>query len=158
MPMTLDHGILSGFLDVLKSEWPGMAPPGKCHRSCGKAPARQRCKIKGCRLLTDGRSNAGKLSPLKAAEVAEPGHQDLHGGAGARGQPPSSVRPLRNAAGIPGRRYRRRNLTQIASSRGSYFRAEDVEGLRELKRSMPLSALRSSHWATSNTTSISIGS
>ena len=40
-------------------------------------------------MLTDGRSNAGKLSPLKAAEVAQSlGIKIYTVGAGARGQAP----------------------------------------------------------------------
>ena len=111
-PMTLDHGILSGFLDRLEI---GMAGDGTAlGNAIGRAVKRLKdsdAKSKVVVLLTDGRSNAGKLSPLKAAEVAQSlGIKILHcrrWRTWTGPLPPSG--PLRNAAGIPGRRYRRRD-------------------------------------------------
>ena len=135
-PMTLDHGILSGFLDRLEI---GMAGDGTAlGNAIGRAVKRLKdsdAKSKVVVLLTDGRSNAGKLSPLKAAEVAQSlGIKIYTVGAGARGQAPFlrqglfGMQPVYQDVDID-----EETLTQIAKlTKGSYFRAEDVEGLRDV--------------------------
>lgn len=135
-PMTLDHGILSGFIDRLEI---GMAGDGTAlGNAIGRAVKRLKdsdAKSKVVVLLTDGRSNAGKLSPLKAAEVAQSlGIKVYTVGAGARGQAPFlrqglfGMQPVYQDVDID-----EDTLTKIADlTNAAYFRAEDVEGLREV--------------------------
>ncbi|MCP4656920.1 MAG: VWA domain-containing protein, partial [bacterium] len=86
-------------------------------------------------LLTDGRSNAGSLSPRKASEVAETfGIKIYTIGAGTRGQAPFVVDT------IFGRQIVYQDveidedtLREIATrTGGTYYRAEDAKALEEI--------------------------
>ncbi len=135
-PMTLDHGILSGFIERLEI---GMAGDGTAiGNAIGRASKRledSTAKSKVIVLLTDGRSNAGKLSPIKAAEVAQSlGIKVYTVGAGAKGKAPFlrqglfGVQPVYQDVDID-----EETLTKIATiTDGAYFRAEDIEGLRKV--------------------------
>ena len=162
-PMTLDHGILSGFLDRLEI---GMAGDGTAlGNAIGRAVKRLKdsdAKSKVVVLLTDGRSNAGKLSPLKAAEVAQSLGIKIYTSALAHvDRPPSSVRASSECS-----RYTRTSIsTKRHSPRSPSSRKVPISVPRtskayatSIRRSMPWSELRSSPLATSNTMSISIGS
>ncbi|MFP4388106.1 MAG: VWA domain-containing protein [Desulfococcaceae bacterium] len=87
-------------------------------------------------LLTDGRSNAGELTPAAAAEVAA--RQDVKVytiGVGGRGRAPFRIRhPILGEQFV----YQRvdideETLAAIAEATGGeYFRAEDTEALRQI--------------------------
>jgi Ca-activated chloride channel family protein len=87
-------------------------------------------------LLTDGRSNAGELTPGAAAEVASRQGVTVYTiGVGSRGRAPFRVRdPVFGERFV----YQRvdideETLREIADATGgAYFRAEDTEALREI--------------------------
>lgn len=92
-PLTLDHGIL---LDFLKEVEIGMAGDATAIGSAiGVGVKRMKdlqAKSKVMILLTDGRSNAGRLGPLKAAEIAKSkGIKVYTIGVGTRGKAPFLV-------------------------------------------------------------------
>ncbi|HET6343810.1 MAG TPA: VWA domain-containing protein [Myxococcota bacterium] len=135
-PLTLDHGIVATFLDRIE---PGMAGDMTAIGSgLGAAVNRLRkshAKSKVIILLTDGRNNAGGLSPKKAAEVAHAlGIKVYTIGAGGRGQAPFVVE------GVFGKQLVYDNvdidedtLREIATlTGGAYFRAEDTAGLQKI--------------------------
>ncbi len=137
-PLTLDHGIVATFLDRLEI---GMAGDATAIGSAlGTAVKRLRdsdAESKVIILLTDGRSNAGSLSPLKAAEVAATFDVKIYAiGAGTRGQAPFIVDT------VFGQRVAYENveideetLGEIAERTGGrYFRAEDEEALEQIYR------------------------
>jgi Ca-activated chloride channel family protein len=135
-PLTLDHGIVATFMERLAI---GMAGDSTAIGSAlGTAVKRLRdseAKSKVVILLTDGRSNAGSLSPAKAAEVAETfGVKVYTIGAGARGQAPFIVDSLFGKQVI----YQdveidEKTLTDIARiTGGKYFRAEDEAALQQI--------------------------
>ena len=71
-PLTSDHGTLQSFIDNLR---PGMIPIQGTAIGNGLATSVNRLKdlpgkSKVIVLLTDGRSNAGEIEPLQAAELA----------------------------------------------------------------------------------------
>ena len=92
-PLTLDHGIVATFLEQVDI---GIAGDGTAIGSAiGTAVKRLKdseAKSKVIILLTDGRSNAGSLSPLKAAEIAQTfGIKVYTIGAGTLGKAPFLV-------------------------------------------------------------------
>jgi len=135
-PLTLDHGILATFLDQVEI---GMAGDGTAIGSAvGTAVKRlkdSKAKSKVLILLTDGRNNAGILSPKKAAEVAQTFGVKIYAiGAGTRGQAPFIVE------GLFGPQVTYQNveidedtLKDMAQrTGGAYYRAEDQEALRSI--------------------------
>ena len=70
-PLTLDHGIVATFMDSIEIGMAGDATAlGTAVGTAVKRLKDSEAKSKVIILLTDGRSNAGSLSPTKAAEVA----------------------------------------------------------------------------------------
>jgi Ca-activated chloride channel family protein len=135
-PLTLDHGILATFLDQVEI---GMAGDNTAIGSAvGTAVKRLKdseAKSKVVILLTDGRSNAGVLSPKKAAEVAKTFDVKIYAiGAGTRGKAPFIVDGLFG----PQVTYQdveidEDTLTEMARlTGGAYYRAEDKEALRSI--------------------------
>ena len=135
-PLTLDHGIVSTFLSTLEI---GMAGDGTAIGSAiGTAVKRlkkSKAKSKVVILLTDGRSNAGTLSPTKAAEVAKTFDIKIYTiAAGTRGKAPFLVKTIFGMQP----QYQdveidEETLQQIAETTGgAYFRAEDTTGLAEI--------------------------
>jgi Ca-activated chloride channel homolog len=135
-PLTLDHGILATFLDRLEV---GMAGDRTAIGSAlGRAVQRlekSKAKSKVIVLLTDGRSNAGTLTPQKAAEVAKTlGIKVYTIGAGTRGQAPFIQDTLFGKQvvydNVP---IDEDTLKQIALTTGGlYYRAEDASALAEI--------------------------
>ncbi len=135
-PLTLDHGIVATFLSQLEI---GMAGDGTAIGSAiGTAVKRLKkseAKSKVIILLTDGRSNAGDLSPKKAAEIAETfGIRIYTIAAGTRGKAPFLVKtlfgmqPQYQAVEID-----EAGLKEIAEiTGGAYFRAEDLKALESI--------------------------
>jgi Ca-activated chloride channel family protein len=135
-PLTLDHGVFDTFLEQIEI---GMAGDNTAIGSAvGVAVKRLKdseAKSKVIILLTDGRSNAGVLSPLKAAEVAKTfGIKIYTVGAGGRGPAPMIVESVFG----PRLQYQdvqidEKTLTEMAEQTGgAYFRAEDKEALQAI--------------------------
>ncbi len=136
-PLTLDYGWLIQNLDRVKI---GMSEDGTAIGS-GLSSSLSRLKDTDAKskvviLLTDGRNNAGKISPLIAAEAA--GALDIKVytvGAGTKGVAPYPDKdPFGNIV------YRRvkieideDTLRQVAEKTGArYFRATDTDSLRAI--------------------------
>ena len=135
-PLTLDHGVVAAFLERLEI---GMAGDGTAIGSAlGTAVKRlqdSEAESKVIILLTDGRNNAGALSPRKAAEIAETlGTRVYAIGVGTRGKAPFIVDSLF------GKQVRYEDveideemLRELATrTGGAYFRAEDRDALNEI--------------------------
>ena len=135
-PLTLDHGIVSIFLDRVEV---GMAGDGTAIGSAvGIALKRledSQARSKVIVLLTDGRNNAGLLGPRKAAEVAETlGVKIYSVGAGSRGKAPFLVDSLFGQQVVyQNVEIDEAMLRELAErTGGAYFRAEDREALMAL--------------------------
>ncbi len=136
-PLTLDHGWL---LQNLERTRIGMIEDGTAIGSA-LAAAIGRLEHSAAKsavviLLTDGQNNAGKISPLTAAEAARAlGVKVYTIGAGTQGMAPY---PTRDAFG--NLVYRpiqvdidERTLRQIAdTTEGQYFRATDTASLKDI--------------------------
>jgi len=135
-PLTLDHGIVAIFLERIEIGMAGEETAigdalGIAVKRLQDSQARSKVVI----LLTDGRSNAGALSPLTAAEIAATlGVKVYTIGAGARGQAPFLVetrlgpRVVYENVEIDEETLRR--MAEITG--GSYFRAEDEAALSSI--------------------------
>lgn len=136
-PLTLDHDWLLTNLERIKA---GMLEDGTAIGS-GIAAALNRlrnsqAKSKVIILLTDGRNNAGKISPQTAAEAAAALKVKIYTiGAGAKGPVPYPVQDF-----FGNKTYQKVSidldeeaLTKIASvTGGQFFRATDTETLRRI--------------------------
>jgi len=136
-PLTLDHDWLQLRLDSLKT---GMVEDGTAIGSAiasGVNRLRDRdSKSRIQILLTDGMNNAGKVSPLTAAEAAETlGIKVYTIGAGTRGEAPMPVqdqfgrkRLMRVKVDID-----EKTLAKVAEITGAeYFRATDTRSLEKI--------------------------
>jgi Ca-activated chloride channel family protein len=136
-PLTLDHDWLQQRLESLKT---GMVEDGTAIGSAiasGVNRLRDRdSKSRIQILLTDGMNNAGKISPLTAAEAAETlGIKVYTIGAGTRGEAPMPVqdqfgrkRLMRVKVDID-----EDTLRKVAEITGaSYFRATDTKSLEKI--------------------------
>ena len=136
-PLTLDHDWLEQRLNSLKT---GMVEDGTAIGSAiASGVNRLRDKDSKSRiiiLLTDGMSNAGKISPLTAAEAAETMKIKVYTiGAGKRGVAPMPVkdqwgrkRMMRVQVDID-----EETLGQVAEITGArYFRATDTRSLEKI--------------------------
>ncbi len=135
-PLTLDHDILLAFLENLEIGVAGDSTAiGSAIGISIKRLKDLKSKSKVIILLTDGRNNAGSLSPAQAAEISK-----IYGikiytiGVGTRGKAPFLV------DSIFGKQYIYQNveidektLQKIAQKTGAkYFRATDRESLKNL--------------------------
>lgn len=137
-PLTLNHGWL---LESLSRVYPGMLEDrtaiGSAIASSLNRLKKSRAKGKAVILLTDGRNNAGKITPLTAAEIARALNVKVYTiGAGTFGSVPY---PIKNPAGeIIGYETMRIDmdedlLRQIASQTGAkYYRATDAKSLKKI--------------------------
>ncbi|MDY7095728.1 MAG: VWA domain-containing protein [Acidobacteriota bacterium] len=135
-PLTLDHGIVSTFLEQLEIGMAGDATAiGSALGTAVKRLKDSEAKSKVIILLTDGRNNAGVLSPAKAAEVAETfGVKVYTIGAGTRGQAPFIVDSFFGKQVVyEDVELDEESLQAIAErTGGAYFRAEDEEALQAI--------------------------
>ena len=136
-PLTLDHGWLLENLERVKT---GLIEDGTAI-GLGLASALNRlkntkAKSKVVILLTDGRNNAGNISPLTAAEAAKVLKIKVYTiGAGAKGLAPYPVKDF-----FGNTVYQPMDvdidedvLKEIAEKTGGrYFRATDTESLRQI--------------------------
>lgn len=136
-PLTLDHGWL---LQNLERAQIGMIEDGTAIGSAlATAAARLKsseAKSKVVILLTDGQNNAGKVSPLTAADAAATLEIKTYTiGAGTRGLAPFPARDLfGNVVYQPVQvDIDEETLTEIADKTGGrYFRATDTESLKKI--------------------------
>ncbi|MEE8409283.1 MAG: VWA domain-containing protein [Myxococcota bacterium] len=137
-PLTLDHGIVATFLERVEIGMAGDRTAlgdalGTAVKRLKKSPRENGSKV--IILLTDGRSNAGHLSPRKAAEVAKTfGIKVYTIGAGTRGKAPFLQDTLFGRQvvhqDVP---IDEETLYAIAKiTGGSYFRAEDGSALEKI--------------------------
>ncbi len=135
-PLTLDYDVLLNFLDQVEIGAAGDATAiGDAIALSVKRLKDLPGKSKIIILLTDGRSNAGRITPEKAAEIAaEYGVKIYTIGVGSRGPVPF---PERTFFGI------RHVLVQLdideealqriaEKTGGQYFRATDTEALKKI--------------------------
>jgi len=136
-PLTLDYGWLMQNLDRVTI---GMIEDGTAIGS-GMSSALNRLKDTEAKekviiLLTDGRNNAGKISPFTAAEAAEALNIKIYTiGAGTKGLAPYPAEDF-----FGNRIYRQvkieideESLQKIARKTGArYFRATDTESLKKI--------------------------
>ncbi len=135
-PLTLDHGIAATFLDQLEIGMAGDATAigsavGVATRRLKDSEAESKVAV----LLTDGRSNAGALTPLRAAEAAAALGVRLYTiGVGTRGQAPIIAETRFGPRVVyEDVEIDEDTLRQMAAATGgAYFRAEDVAGLEEI--------------------------
>lgn len=136
-PLTLDQGWLLSNLERVQA---GMVEDGTAIGS-GLAASLNRLKNSKAKskvviLLTDGRNNAGNISPLTAAEAARALKVKIYTiGAGSKGLIPY---PVRDFFGNKGYQQVRADidedlLTRIArSTSAGYYRATDTQSLRDI--------------------------
>ncbi len=136
-PMTLDHDWLIANLDRLSI---GMVEDGTAIGSATAAAANRlkdkEAKTKLMVLLSDGDNNAGRVTPLTAAEAARAlGIRVYTIGAGSQGGPvPFPYRDPygRTVYGTVEMEFNEDTLRQIASiTKGEYFRASDTASLKK---------------------------
>ena len=133
-PLTLDHDILLTFLDGLTVGIAGDSTAiGSAMGISVKRLKDLESKSKVIILLTDGRNNAGNISPMQAAEIAKAFKIKIYTiGVGTRGKAPFLV------DGMFGKRliYQEvdideETLQKIARMTGAkYFRATDLKSLK----------------------------
>jgi Ca-activated chloride channel family protein len=137
-PLTLDHGIVATFLERVEIGMAGDATAiGSALGTAIKRLRESQAKSKVIILLTDGRSNAGALSPPKAAEIAETfGIKVYTIGAGTRGKAPFVVDSFFGKQVVyESVEIDEATLRDIAQrTGGAYFRAEDREALESIYR------------------------
>ena len=135
-PLTLDKGLLLGLVEKMQIGMVGdRTAIGSALAIGGKRLKDLKAKTKILILLTDGRHNAGDLTPEQAAEAVHAlGVKIYTIGVGGRGPAPFRVDSL-----LGTRIVRRKvdldegTLKKVADlGGGKYFRATDTEGLAEI--------------------------
>jgi len=136
-PLTLDHHWLQHRLEGVGT---GMVEDGtaigSAIASCVNRLRDQKAKSKIVILLTDGMNNAGKVSPLTAAEAAEAlGIKVYTIGAGSRGEVPVPVTdPFGNRKMVRARvDIDEETLQKVSRMTGAnYYRATDTDSLSRI--------------------------
>jgi Ca-activated chloride channel family protein len=135
-PLTLDHGIVATFLEGVEIGMAGDATAiGSALGTAVKRLRDSQAESKVIILLTDGRSNAGALSPQKAAEIAETFDIKVYTiGAGTRGKAPFVVDSLFGKQVVyESVEIDEKILSDIAERTGGlYYRAEDTSALKSI--------------------------
>ncbi|NIQ03975.1 MAG: VWA domain-containing protein [Nitrospinaceae bacterium] len=135
-PLTLDHDILHAFVDKLQIGVAGDSTAiGSAIGISAKRLKDLKSKSKVIILLTDGRNNAGHLTPLQAAEIADTlGIKIYTVGVGTRGKAPFASNSILG----PQMTYQQvemdeDTLKKIAQKTGGqYFRATDTDSLKKI--------------------------
>ena len=135
-PLTMDYGVLLSFLRRMEIGMAGdLTALGSALATSVKRLKDVPGKSKVVILLTDGRNNAGKISPTTAAEIAKTYNVKTYTiGVGVEGKSPFLVQTLF------GRDYAyqqvdldEKTLRQIAQiTGGQYFRATDTVSLEKI--------------------------
>lgn len=135
-PLTLDHGIVATFMEGVEIGMAGDATAiGSALGTAVKRLRDSQAESKVIILLTDGRNNAGALSPRKAAEIAQTFGVKVYAiGAGTRGRAPFVVDSLFGKQVVyESVEIDEETLRDIAEQTGGqYFRAEDTSALKSI--------------------------
>lgn len=135
-PLTLDYGVLLSLLDSVEIGMAGDSTAiGSATAICVKRLKDLKSKSKVIILLTDGRNNAGAISPLTAAEIAATYNIKTYTiGVGTEGEAPFLVDSFFGKQYV----YQRVDLDEdtlqkIAQKTGGrYFRATNTEALEKI--------------------------
>jgi Ca-activated chloride channel family protein len=135
-PLTLDYGVLNGFLDRVQIGMAGdMTAIGSALATSVKRLRDSKAKSKVVVLLSDGRNNAGAIDPETAARLARSYQVKVYTiGVGSKGPAPFEVDT------VFGKQLVYQNvdldeasLKQIADlTGGEYFRATDTQSLEAI--------------------------
>lgn len=136
-PLTLDHGIVATFLQRIEIGMAGdRTAIGSALATAVKRLKKSKTQSKIVVLLTDGRNNAGSITPKTAAELAKTFDIKVYIiGAGTRGKAPFLVEHP-----IFGKQVQYQDvsidealLKEMATmTGGQYFRAEDADALEKI--------------------------
>jgi len=140
-PLTLDYDILKGYLGLIEIGIAGPATAvGDALLTSVKRLETSQTKSRIVILLTDGTSNAGKISPLRASEMAaEQGIKVYTIAVGRKGRVPF---PQKSMFGGWQKAYAvfdvdEDSLRDIAQKTGGqFFKASDTEALKEVYRTI----------------------
>ena len=135
-PLTQDKGLLLGLVERMKIGMAGdRTAIGSALAVAGKRLKDLKAKSRILILLTDGRHNAGELTPEKAAEaVSALGVKIYAIGVGGKGPAPFLVRDIFGSRIVHQRvDLDEETLQHVAViGKGKYFRATDSEGLQKI--------------------------
>ena len=135
-PLTLDHDILHSFLNKLQIGVAGDSTAiGSAIGISVKRLKDLESKSKVIILLTDGRSNAGNITPFQAAEIAKIyGIKIYTVGVGTTGQAPFPINtPFGQKMLMQRVAIDEDSLKKIAEQTGGrYFRATDSDSLKQI--------------------------
>lgn len=135
-PLTLDKGLLLGLVDRMEIGMAGDSTAiGSAIAIGGKRLKDLKAKSRILILLTDGRNNAGDVTPSQAAEaVKEFGVKIYAIGVGGKGPAPFRVKTFFGTRIIRQRvDLDEETLKEVARiGRGKYYRATDTEALSEI--------------------------
>lgn len=135
-PLTLDKGLLLGLVEKMKIGMAGdRTAIGSAIAVAGKRLKDLKAKSRILILLTDGRHNAGELTPEKAAEAVRALGVKIYAiGVGGRGPAPFLVRDIFGSRIVHQRVDLDEETLQRVSGlgKGKYFRATGTEGLQEI--------------------------
>jgi len=135
-PLTLDYGVLLSLLDSVQIGMAGDTTAigsalGLCVKRLKDLPSKSKVII----LLTDGRSNAGTVSPATAADIAKTYNIKVHSiGVGTEGEAPFLVDSFFGKQYV----YQKVDLDEdtlkeiAAKTGGMYFRATSTEALEKI--------------------------
>lgn len=137
-PLTMDHGLVLQFIDKLQVGLAGDATAvGDGLGMALKRVQEGQAAASSVILLTDGVSNAGRVSPLKAAQVARDLGIKVHTVGIGSNQPVVIQIPggLFTENRIQRVEFDEETLREVARSTGGiYFNAQDLEGLKRVYR------------------------
>lgn len=135
-PLTLDYDVLLAFLDQIEIGMAGEATAiGDAIALAVKRLKDLPSKSKIIILLTDGRSNAGRIPPEQAAQIAKSlGIKIYTIGIGTAGPVPFPVQTIFGTRLVPQQMdIDEETLKKIASLTGAqFFNANDTEGLKKI--------------------------
>lgn len=135
-PLTLDHDIVESLLKNVSAGMAGDSTAiGSGIAAATQRLAKSRAKSRVIILLTDGRNNAGSVSPRTAAEMAAAlGIKIYTIGAGSHGRAPFIVpSPLGPQVAYDEVDIDDDALTEVAQlTNGRYYRAEDSDELAQI--------------------------
>lgn len=135
-PLTLDYGVLLSFLDQVEIGMAGDSTAiGSALGTCIKRLKELKSKSKVVILLTDGRNNAGRVSPETAAEIAKTFNIKTYTiGVGTEGEVPFLVDTIFGKKYV----YQRVDLDEVTLKEianitgGKYFKATNTKALEEI--------------------------
>ncbi|MFC1592147.1 VWA domain-containing protein [Thermodesulfobacteriota bacterium] len=135
-PLTLDYGVLLSLLDSVEIGMAGDSTAiGSALGICVKRLKDLESKSKVIILLTDGRNNAGSISPATAADIARTYAVKVYTiGVGTEGEAPFLVDSFFGKQYV----YQKVDLDEetlqaiAAKTGGSYFRATNTEALQNI--------------------------